>query len=117
MSKVKTGHISGKCSVTKGLTTQSSQIYSMNSTHQNGMIILTFSSLLLNLSAKPGLAQKIKKIHDKPKTPFQRLIESKHLDTQTTEQLKRYLRTLNPFDLHQQIKLKIKPIFKIVSRE
>lgn len=61
MSKVKTGHISGKCSVTKGLTTQSSQIYSMNSTHQNGMIILTFSSLLLNLSAKPGLAQKSKK--------------------------------------------------------
>lgn len=71
----------------------------------------------VKLISKTRVGSKIKKIHDKPKTPFQRLIESKHLDTQTTEQLKRYVRTLNPFDLHQQIKLKIKPIFKIVSRE
>ncbi len=71
----------------------------------------------VKLISKTRVGSKIKKIHDKPKTPFQRLIESKHLDTQTTEHLKRYLRTLNPFDLHQQIKLKIKPIFKIVPGE
>ena len=68
------------------------------------MIILTFSPSV-KLISKTRVGSKIKKIHDKPKTPFQRFIESKHLDTQTTENLKRYLRTLNPFDLHQQIKL------------
>lgn len=71
----------------------------------------------VKLISKTRVGSKIIKVHDKPKTPFQRLMESEYLDTQTKKRLQQYFTTLNPFDLHDQLSLKIKPIFKIVQHE
>lgn len=69
------------------------------------------------LIAKKRRGAKIIKIHDKPKTPFQRLIESQHLDHKTKQQLLDYFKTLNPFKLHQQIVRKIKKIHKVLNND
>lgn len=71
----------------------------------------------VKLIRKTRVGSKIIKVHDKPKTPFKRLMESKHIDTQTKERLQQYFRTLNPFELHHQMTLKIKHILKIVLGE
>src|SRR3990172_7892722 len=69
----------------------------------------------VKLVNKTRVGSKIKKVHDKPKTPVQRLMESKHINNQTKERLQRYLRTLNPFHLHQKMAAKIKRIAKVIN--
>ena len=69
----------------------------------------------VKLVSKTRVGSKIKKVHDKPKTPYQRLIESEHVDDQTKEQLQRYLRTLNPFELHSKMAAKVKHILNVVN--
>ena len=69
----------------------------------------------VKLVSKTRVGSKIKKDHDKPKTTYQRLIESDDVDDQTKKQLQRYIRTLNPFKLHQKIAAKIKLILKVVN--
>ena len=69
----------------------------------------------VKLISKTRIGSKIKKIHDKPKTPFQRLMESQHIDNQTKEQLQQHLRNLNPFHLHRKMASKIRLILKIVN--
>lgn len=68
------------------------------------------------LISKKRVGSKIIKVHDKPKTPFQRLIESQHLDNKTKLLLLHYFNTLNPFKLHQQIVNKIKKIHKTLNK-
>lgn len=70
----------------------------------------------VKLIRKTRVGSKIKKIHDNPKTPFQRLMQSQHLDFQTKEQLQRYFLTLNPFHLHQKMAAKIKQILKKINQ-
>ena len=69
----------------------------------------------VKLISKTRVGSKIKKVYDKPKTPFQRLMVSEHIDNQTKERLQQYLRKLNPVELHQKMASKIKHILKIVN--
>jgi len=71
----------------------------------------------VKLISKTRVGSKIIKVHDKPKTPFKRLMESEHINNQTKVCLRQYFTTLNPFDLHHQMIAKIKPILKIVQGE
>lgn len=56
---------------------------------------------------------KINKIHDKPKTPLQRVLESEHIPDSTKQQLLKEFNGLNPFVLQKQMALKIKNIMNI----
>jgi len=69
------------------------------------------------LIRKDRHGSKIKKIHDKPKTPFQRLCESHEISEDVKQQLNTLFNTLNPFELQKQMHLKIKAILKIVNNE
>jgi hypothetical protein len=53
---------------------------------------------------------KIIKVYDKPKTPFQRLLESEHISDHIKKQLTRKAKELNPFQLQKQIEKKIKKL-------
>lgn len=70
----------------------------------------------VKLIQKERIGSKIIKKHDKPKTPFQRLMESKHIDTSTKLKLQQKFESLNPFELQKLMKMKIKNILNIVNQ-
>ena len=76
------------------------------------------SSLLHNyfypatkLIDKRRIQSKIKKIHDKPQTPYQRLMASEHISAKQKEQLTDICKKLNPFELKKNQEIKLKNIF------
>lgn len=64
----------------------------------------------VKLLSKERIASKTIKHHDKPKTPYQRILESKHIPKQTKDKLKAIFKTLNPFKLKRTIDEKIAKI-------
>src|SRR3990167_8935503 len=76
------------------------------------------SSLLHNyfypatkLIDKHRIQSKIKKIHDKPQTPYQRLMASEHINAKQKERLTDIYKKLNPFELKKTQEIKLKNIF------
>ncbi len=66
----------------------------------------------VKLLNKKRVASKTIKLYDKPKTPYQRIMESTHIPESTKLKLKNQLLTLNPFDLRNAMEKKLKNIFK-----
>ena len=69
----------------------------------------------VKLLEKKRVASKIIKRYDKPKTPYQRLMDSQHVSAKTKELLKKQFEALNPFELRATMETKIKKILKIAS--
>jgi len=61
----------------------------------------------VKLISKHRVASKTIKLHDKSKTPYQRVLDSKYISGATKQQLRDIYKTLNPFDLKKTIDLKI----------
>lgn len=59
---------------------------------------------------------KIIKVHDKPKTPFQRLMESKDIPKKTKTELLKLQKTLNPFDLQGEIAATIREVLELCKK-
>lgn len=59
------------------------------------------------LLSKQRVGARTIKIHDKPKTPFQRLLESKHVSTRVKKELTKRFKQLNPFELEVEIHARI----------
>jgi len=57
----------------------------------------------MKLIEKTREGSKVKKRYDKPKTPYQRLLDSNHIDEMTKRKLKRQYAKLNPAALKRQI--------------
>jgi hypothetical protein len=57
----------------------------------------------------------IKKL-DKPKTPFQRIIESPYIPVETKNQLRKQFRQLDPFELQKIMSQKIRDILNLVHQ-
>jgi hypothetical protein len=66
----------------------------------------------VKLIQKRRIGSKTIKLHDSPKTPYQRLIDSPHTPQKTKNDLSSQLHTLNPFRLRNAIETKLKKIFK-----
>jgi hypothetical protein len=69
----------------------------------------------VKLIEKKRVGSKIIKKYDKPKTPFQRLLESEYISVKTKKTLQTQFANLNPFELQKQMSLKIKTILNIVN--
>lgn len=67
----------------------------------------------MKLQKKSRIGSKIIKSHDSPKTPYQRILDSKFVPKHTKQLLKEHFRTLNPFQLHKTIQEKIATILKL----
>lgn len=67
------------------------------------------------LLKKQRIGSKIKKIHDKPKTPFQKLWESDYIDEKTKMKLYKLSKLLNPFQLQRIIKQRIKSVLDMTN--
>jgi hypothetical protein len=55
----------------------------------------------------------LKRTYDKPKTPFQRVLDSKHVSPRKKKELKNLYATLNPVKLKREIEQGIKKLNKI----
>ena len=67
----------------------------------------------VKLQTKERVGSKIIKRHDSPKTPYQRIMDSKFISPQTKLTLKKQFKTLNPFKLRETIDKKIAIIHKL----
>ena len=69
----------------------------------------------VKLIAKKRVASKVIKRYDKPKTPYQRVLESKYVAASVKRILKEQMKGLNPFRLRRSIERKLKRIFRLNS--
>jgi len=68
------------------------------------------------LIEKKVIASKTVKRYDKPKTPYERVLESKDVDPSVKRSLKEQFETLNPFQLRKAMEAKMKKIFDYLKR-
>ncbi len=67
------------------------------------------------LTEKQRVDSKIIKKHDKPETPYQRLMKSAHIAEQKKKELTEVYNSLNPFELKKTIKKKVDRIFRLIN--
>ncbi|NOT80203.1 MAG: hypothetical protein HOP07_14510 [Bacteriovoracaceae bacterium] len=67
------------------------------------------------LKEKIRIGARIKKVYDKPITPYQRLMESSSLSEEQKIKLSEEKRILNPFELKKGLEEKLTNFFKIVN--
>jgi hypothetical protein len=79
-------------------------------------LLLNFFMPSMKLIEKQRIKSKIIKRHDKPRTPFARVLASKHVAPNTKRQLKLLKDQLNPFDLQYTVSTKIKRILKLATQ-
>ena len=70
----------------------------------------------VKLIAKERIGSKTIKHHDAPKTPYQRIMESPHIQESVKSLLTKLLDNLNPFLLRKSMDKKLKNIFSINNR-
>ena len=66
------------------------------------------------LIEKQRVDSKIIKKHSKPATPYQRLLESKHISEAKKKELTEIYNQLNPFELKKAIQKKLNVIFSMI---
>ncbi|MEN8122960.1 MAG: hypothetical protein ABFS35_21650, partial [Bacteroidota bacterium] len=69
----------------------------------------------LKLIEKTRINSKYKRKYDKPKTPYQRLIESDAISDEIKSTLNAQYKILDPFKLKASVERKLKAIFKLVT--
>lgn len=69
------------------------------------------------LTAKQRVDSKIIKKHDKPETPYQRLMKSGDISEDSKKNLTETYNSLNPFELKKNIKMKIDRIFRLINSD
>ncbi|MCF7897425.1 MAG: integrase [Candidatus Omnitrophica bacterium] len=67
----------------------------------------------VKLISKKRIASKTVKRYDKPKTPYRRVLESKHVPASAKRNLKEQMKGLNPFQLRRAMEKKLKKIFSV----
>ena len=67
----------------------------------------------VKLKDKKRVGSKIIKVHDSPKTPYQRVLESEHVKPDVKERLQNQFKTLHPFKLRRTIDEKIATIHRL----
>jgi hypothetical protein len=75
-----------------------------------------YFSVSVKLISKNRVGSQINRTHDDPKTPVQRLLESEHISKQTKVFLSQKFKQLDPFQLQEQMAVKIKHIIKNVIK-
>lgn len=88
----------------------------INDVYQNYWLPLwNFFTPVMKLKSKTREGGRIIKVHDEPKTPMERLIESEKLSQEEKQILLGRKQNLNPFKLKEELDKKLKWYFKIVD--
>lgn len=70
---------------------------------------------VMKLKSKTRIGGRIVKVHDEPKTPFERLLENGQLTQEEKQSLLARVESLNPFMLRAELDKKLKWFFRIVD--
>lgn len=88
----------------------------INDLYQNYWLILwNFFTPVMKLKSKTRVGGRIVKVHDEPKTPFERLLESEQLTQEEKQALLARAESINPFVLKTELDRKLKWFFRIVD--
>jgi hypothetical protein len=68
------------------------------------------------LESKVRIGARIVKKYDRPKTPYDRLLQSEHLSDEQKENLKKMKKKLNPFQLKTEMEAKLKIFFELLRK-
>ena len=79
------------------------QIDTLNEFYEILRLYTNFFLPVQKLERKERIGSKIKKIHDRAKTPYQRVLEADDVSDETKEKLKKKYKTLNLVILKKQI--------------
>lgn len=69
----------------------------------------------VKLLSKRRVGSKVIKKHDKPKTPYQRVLESRHVSDYTRRGLQHIFENTNPFHLRRRIDERLRRIFAVIK--
>ena len=87
----------------------------MNDLYKNEISLLNNYFLPnFKLIKKERVESKIIKKHDKPATPYQRLMSSKYITEEKKQELTEIYNQLNPFELKKAIQKKLNVIFSMI---
>jgi hypothetical protein len=67
----------------------------------------------VKLIEKERIGSETIKKHDSPRTPYQRILELKHIDKELKLSLTKQLELLNPFELNNIVQMKLKKITRL----
>jgi hypothetical protein len=70
----------------------------------------------VKLLKKVRRGARLTRVYDKPKTPWQRVLMSKHANPQKIKDLQRLVATLDPFDLSRVIDQKLGAVQKLIAK-
>jgi hypothetical protein len=88
----------------------------INDVYQNYWLPLwNYFTPVMKLKSKERVGGRIIKVHDEPKTPYQRLLECPKLTQEEKHALMARLQNLNPFRLRDELEKKLKWYFRIVD--
>ena len=88
----------------------------MNDLYRNELrLYINFFQPSQKLIRKERIGSKIKRVYDIPKTPYQRVLESKDISDEVKRKLTKQYETLNPFALKRTIDKKIRLLFQSVT--
>ncbi len=87
----------------------------LNSLYQKADMLDNFfiTSAKLKEKIRDNKGRVIKRVHDKPKTPYQRLIECKQISDQTKQRLKSIYDSLDMIELRQEINKILQKLYEI----
>lgn len=90
----------------------------MNELYRNELrLYINYFQPSQKLIKKERVGSRIKRIYDKPKTPYQRVLESTDVTERVKQQLTKHYEQLNPFHLKREIDRKIRKLFATLSKQ
>ena len=85
----------------------------MNEIYEVWELLHNYFMPQMKLISKDRVGSKVKKKYDKPKTPFQRLMECETYPEEQKEKLRKIKATLNPFELQAKLQEKLAYFHKL----
>ncbi len=91
-------------------------VEAMNDLYRNEMhLFMNLFMPSIKLLRKERIGSKLKRVYEKPKTPFERVVESKQSDPEKIQALNKLKDRLDPFSLAQTIEDKLQRIYKLAN--
>lgn len=85
----------------------------LNDLYRNELrLYKNFFQPIIMLISKERIKGKIKRKYDQPKTPYQKIMESKEVPEKTKQELKKIYHSLNPAELKRKIDAKLKLLYQ-----
>ena len=85
----------------------------MNDIYETWGLLHNYFLPQAKLISKDRVGAKVRKKHDKPKTPYQRMLESPSVSEEVKERLRQTKATLNPFHLQAELQKKLAYFHKL----